>query len=51
MKEDGVVVVRFEGVIGSPLVSGIGIRNSPSDSGTYLHFFALMVLCVYLFIR
>ncbi|KAM5577000.1 kinesin-like protein KIN-14R [Rosa sericea] len=32
VKEDGVVVIRFEGVIGSPLVSGIGIRRPPSDS-------------------
>ncbi|XP_004289515.1 PREDICTED: geminivirus Rep-interacting motor protein-like [Fragaria vesca subsp. vesca] len=34
VKEDGVVVIRFEGVIGSPLVSGIGIRRPPSDSVT-----------------
>lgn len=38
MKEDGVVVIRFEGVNGSPLVSGIGIRRPPSDSGTLVHF-------------
>ncbi|XP_050388067.1 kinesin-like protein KIN-14R [Argentina anserina] len=34
VKEDGLVVIRFEGVVGSPLVSGIGIRRSPSDSVT-----------------
>ncbi|KAK9939565.1 hypothetical protein M0R45_016257 [Rubus argutus] len=32
VKEDGVIVIKFEGVNGSPLVSGIGIRRPPSDS-------------------
>lgn len=41
VKEDGVVVIRFEGVIGSPLVSGIGIRRPPSDSGNLLHFICM----------
>ncbi|KAH7520429.1 hypothetical protein FEM48_Zijuj08G0142800 [Ziziphus jujuba var. spinosa] len=29
VKEDGVCLIRFEGVIGSPAVSGIGIRRAP----------------------
>lgn len=33
VKEDGVVVIRFEGVNGSPVVSGIGIRRAPNVSG------------------
>ncbi|VVA35940.1 PREDICTED: kinesin [Prunus dulcis] len=32
VKEDGVVVIRFEGVNGSPVVSGIGIRRAPNVS-------------------
>ncbi|XP_062145480.1 kinesin-like protein KIN-14R [Alnus glutinosa] len=32
MKEDGVIVIRFEGVIGSPVVSGICIRKAPKVS-------------------
>lgn len=33
MKEDGVLVMRFDGIIGSPAVSGIGIRRVPYSSG------------------
>ncbi|XP_023887362.2 kinesin-like protein KIN-14R [Quercus suber] len=32
MKEDGVIVIRFEGVNGSPVVSGICIRKAPKLS-------------------
>ncbi|KAL5556600.1 hypothetical protein UlMin_038836 [Ulmus minor] len=32
VKEDGIVVLRFDGVIGSPSVSGIGIRRAPKVS-------------------
>ncbi|GMY12069.1 kinesin-like protein KIN-14R [Fagus crenata] len=32
MKEDGVIVIRFEGVTGSPVVSGICIRKAPKVS-------------------
>ncbi|KAF5454378.1 hypothetical protein F2P56_024049 [Juglans regia] len=32
MKEDGVIVIRFEGVNGSPVVSGICIRKAPKVS-------------------
>lgn len=40
VKEDGVVVIRFEGVNGSPVVSGIGIRRAPNVSGilVYIYF-------------
>lgn len=33
MKEDRVLVMRFEGVVGSPTISGIGIRRAPNASG------------------
>lgn len=33
VKEDRTLVLRFEGVIGSPAVSGIGIRRAPTVSG------------------
>ncbi|GAV68571.1 Kinesin domain-containing protein/Malectin domain-containing protein [Cephalotus follicularis] len=32
VKENGVIVIRFEGVIGSPAVSGICIRRAPNVS-------------------
>jgi kinesin family protein C2/C3 len=36
MKEDGVIVIRFEGVTGSPVVSGICIRKAPKVSGSFI---------------
>lgn len=33
VKDDGMVVIRFEGVNGSPVVSGICIRRAPKMSG------------------
>lgn len=38
MKDDGVIVIRFEGVNGSPVVSGICIRKAPKLSGNILAF-------------
>lgn len=37
MKEDGICLIRFEGVIGSPAVSGIGIRRAPKVAGIILY--------------
>lgn len=36
VKEDGMMVIRFEGVQGSPVVSGICIRKAPKLAGTFL---------------
>ncbi|GAB4848809.1 Kinesin-like protein KIN-14R [Ancistrocladus abbreviatus] len=36
VKEDGKVVIRFEGVLGSPVVSGICIRRAPKLSDSQL---------------
>lgn len=36
VKEDGMMVIRFEGVQGSPVVSGICIRKAPKSAGTFL---------------
>jgi kinesin family protein C2/C3 len=36
MKENGVIVVRFEGVNGSPVVSGICVRKAPKVSGNFI---------------
>lgn len=36
MKEDGVIVIRFEGVNGSPVVSGICVRKAPKLSGSFI---------------
>lgn len=33
VREDGVLVIRFEGIIGSPVVSGICIRKARKLSG------------------
>ena len=35
MKTDDAIVIRFEGVSGSPLVSGICIRKAPTLLGTW----------------
>ncbi|EEF29993.1 kinesin-like protein KIN-14R isoform X2 [Ricinus communis] len=32
VKEDGVILIRFEGIIGSPVVSGLCIRKAPEVS-------------------
>ncbi|GER34517.1 kinesin-4 [Striga asiatica] len=32
VKEDGIVVLKFEGIVGSPVVSGICIRRAPTAS-------------------
>lgn len=41
MKEDGVLLIRFESINGSPLVSGICIRKATKASGT-LFLFAVL---------
>lgn len=33
VKDDGALLLRFEGVFGSPMVSGICIRRAPKSSG------------------
>jgi len=33
VKDDGVLAIKFEGIIGSPVVSGICIRKAPEVSG------------------
>lgn len=53
VKEDGSFVIRFEGVIGSPAVSGIGIRRAPKVSGilsftlTWLFWFEVIETLVF----
>lgn len=45
MKEDGILTVRFEGVSGSPVVSGICIRRAPPGvAGTHSVPFYLIIL-------
>lgn len=34
VKDDRAISVRFEGVIGSPIISGIGIRRASNVSGS-----------------
>lgn len=36
VREEGVLVIRFEGVNGSPAVSGIGIRKATRTSGNLM---------------
>lgn len=34
VKDDGVILIRFESLNGSPVVSGICIRRATKESGT-----------------
>lgn len=36
IKENGMLLIKFEGIIGSPVVSGICIRKAPQASGISL---------------
>lgn len=35
VKDDGILLLRFEGVFGSPIVSGICVRRAPKSSGIF----------------
>ncbi|KAL6518600.1 Kinesin-like protein KIN-14R [Orobanche gracilis] len=36
VKDDGILVLRFEGKVGSPVVSGICIRKAPNESASHM---------------
>lgn len=36
IKDDGILVLRFEGILGSPVVSGICVRRAHKSSGFYI---------------
>lgn len=44
VKDDGVVVIRFEGVYGSPIVSGICIRRAPKSEGIAIFLLFILIL-------
>lgn len=44
MKDNEAIVIRLEGVYGSPLVSGICIRKAPRVSGDLIAFLLLALL-------
>lgn len=44
IKEEGALVIRFEGIIGSPVVSGICIRRA-SNPGQLCSSFSLVLYC------
>lgn len=48
VKDDGMVVIRFEGVNGSPVVSGICIRRAPKISGILILPNSLLMVVEYI---
>ena len=42
VKDDGVILIRFESINGSPVISGICIRRATKASGT-LYLFTVLV--------
>lgn len=44
IKDGGILVLRFEGIIGSPVVSGICVRRAPRTSGIFFPGDALLSL-------
>lgn len=47
VKEDRVLVMRFEGVVGSPAISGIGIRRAPNTSGIFVGLLSIILIVFY----
>ncbi|KAI3451268.1 hypothetical protein Pfo_007933 [Paulownia fortunei] len=37
IKDDGILILRFEGILGSPVVSGICVRRAPKTSASQLN--------------
>lgn len=49
VKEDGLIAVRFEGVIGSPMVCGICVRKAQNVPGTVIFFSIFLFISSYNF--
>jgi len=45
VKDDGVILIRFESISGSPVVSGICIRRATKAPGTVFLFNVLELFC------